>query len=151
LAVPEAAGVLGISADAVRSRIKRGTLRTVREGGRVFVVLVGTDRAQPTNRPRATSQPTDPSDDLREQVAYLREQLRREQEAHGEARRIIAGLVQRIPELEAPQEQPPETRESPETPSEGPEDASDRPAAPGPQTAPQRVTLRGLRWRIFGR
>jgi hypothetical protein len=90
---------LGISADAVRSRIKRGTLKTVREGGRVFVVLGGADRAQPTNRPGATDPPTD---DLREQVRYLREQLRREQEAHAEARRIIAGLVHRVPAIEAP-------------------------------------------------
>jgi hypothetical protein len=123
---------LGISADAVRSRIKRGTLTTVREGRRVFVVLGGAARAQPTNRPGATDQPTD---DLREQVRYLREQLRREQEAHAESRRIIAGLVQRVPAIEASQQEPPEAAETVE---EEPGRASPRPADAGPQTAPQR-------------
>jgi hypothetical protein len=132
---------LGISADAVRSRIKRDTLRTVREGGRVFVVLGGADRAQPTNRPGATDQPTD---DLREQVRYLREQLRREQEAHAEARRIIAGLVQRIPELEAPREA--EARETPETATAETEGTSPRSDAGGAQTAAKRPWWR----RMFG-
>ncbi len=141
LTVPEAAAALGISADAVRSRIKRDTLRTVREGGRVFVVLGGADRAQPTNRPGATDQPTD---DLREQVRYLREQLRREQEAHAEARRIIAGLVQRIPELEAPREA--EARETPETATAETEGTSPRSDAGGAQTAAKRPWWR----RMFG-
>ncbi len=148
LSVPEAAEALGITADAVRSRIKRGTLRTEREGGRVFVVLVGADRARPTNAQAATDQPTD---DLREQVRYLREQLRREQDAHAEARRIIAGLVQRIPELEAPREA--EARETPETATAETEGTSPRSDSPGPQRPaerPQSGTLRGLRRRILG-
>ena len=123
---------MGISADAVRSRIKRETLETVREGGRVFIVLGSPDRAQPTNRPGATDQPTD---DLREQVRYLREQLRREQEAHAEARRIIAGLVQRVPAIEAPapQEPPSDERGPHQTGGEGPQrgtapEGADRPA-----------------------
>jgi hypothetical protein len=41
-------------------------------------------------------------EELRDQVGYLREQLRREQDAHAEARRIIAALTQRIPETKAP-------------------------------------------------
>ncbi len=41
-------------------------------------------------------------EELRDQVGYLREQLRREQDAHAEARRIIAALTSRIPELEPP-------------------------------------------------
>jgi hypothetical protein len=48
MTVPEAADALGILQDAVRSRIKRGTLATVRDGGRVFVALGGAD--QPTNQ-----------------------------------------------------------------------------------------------------
>ncbi len=59
-------------------------------------------------------------DGLREQVAYLREQLRREQDAHRKAGRTIAGLVQRVPELEAaPQEQ----RDAPKTAEEEPDRA----------------------------
>jgi hypothetical protein len=45
-------------------------------------------------------------EELRDQVGYLREQLRREQDAHAEARRIIAALTARIPEHEAPSEPP---------------------------------------------
>ena len=41
-------------------------------------------------------------DELRRQNEYLRGQLDAERQAHSEARRIIGGLVQRIPELEAP-------------------------------------------------
>ena len=82
-----------------------------------------------------------------EQAAYLREQLRRKQEAHAEARRcadtLLARLMDRMPELEAPQE-PPGGRE---TGSEEPGDAPPRPDAPSPQTgAPRRPWWR----RVFG-
>ena len=50
-------------------------------------------------------------DSLKEQLAYLREQLNQEREANRENRRIIAGLVQRVPELEPVSE----SRESSET------------------------------------
>ena len=60
-------------------------------------------------------------DELREQVAsYIREQLRREQDAHAEARRTIAGLVQRVPELEAAAQQ---QRHAPKTVEEEPDRA----------------------------
>lgn len=147
--MPEAAEALGISADAVRSRIKRDTLETEREGGRVFVVLGATDQAQPTNAQDATDQPITgaAADDLREQIRYLREQLRREQDAHAEARRIIAGLVQRVPAIEAPQDQPPEARDAPETAREEPGDAPPRSNAPGPQEGAERRPW----WRrVFG-
>jgi hypothetical protein len=88
-------------------------------------------------------------DDLREQVRYLREQLRREQDAHAEARRIIAGLVQRVPAIEAPPEAPPETRGPPETTTTEPEGIAPRPDAPGPQASSER--RRSLWRRVFGR
>ena len=149
LTVPEAAEALGITADAVRSRIKRKTLKADREGGRVFVVLAGPDRARPTNAQAVTDQPTrgEAADDLREQVRYLRDQLRREQDAHAEARRIIAGLVQRVPAIDPPAEPPPSASGPPETGSEVPEDAAPRSDAPGPQTGAQRRPW----WRrVFG-
>jgi hypothetical protein len=57
--VAEAAALLGISAEAVRGRIRRGTLPVEREGGTVYVLLNRpvTDRP-PTNRVRPTDQPT---------------------------------------------------------------------------------------------
>jgi hypothetical protein len=63
-------------------------------------------------------------------VAVLREQLAAERQAHAEARRIIAGLVERIPpQLEAPTE----PRESPETVEEEPQRAEPRLATEGDQ------------------
>jgi hypothetical protein len=46
-------------------------------------------------------------------MRVLQEQLEAEREAHWEAKRIIAGLVQRIPEVEAASpERPPERLET---------------------------------------
>ena len=42
--------------------------------------------------------------ELRAHNDTLREQLKAERQAHAEARRFIAGLVERIPTIEAPQE-----------------------------------------------
>ena len=46
--------------------------------------------------------------ELRAHNTTLREQLEAEREANRENRRIIAALTSRIPELEAPQERPPD-------------------------------------------
>jgi hypothetical protein len=152
LTVAEAAEVLGITAEAVRSRIKRRTLHTIREGGTVYVVLSeatageATDRAQPVGgraRPGVGS-PIDRTDALIDalsgQVEDLREQLAAERQAHAEARRIIAGLVERIPAIEAP----PEATESPKTPSDH---APNTPGPPEPET-----TTEARPWwrRMFG-
>lgn len=120
--VADAARRLGLSAEAVRMRIKRGTLASEKVDGTVYVFLDADptrSNADPqrsiTDRP--TNQPTEQTalvDILHEQVAYLREQLDQEREANRENRRIIAGLVQRVPELE-PASEP---RESPETAAE---------------------------------
>ena len=126
--VAEAATLLGLSEEAVRSRLKRGTLRKekTREGTVVVVLGAGGSSlayGRPTNgidRP-TSGQPTDPSaqtelvEALRDQVSFLRQQLEQEREANRENRRIIAGLVQRVPELEAA----PEPRESLEKIPEG--------------------------------
>jgi hypothetical protein len=114
LTVAEAAEVLGITAEAVRSRIKRRTLHTIREGGTVYVVLSeatageATDRAQPVGdraRPGVNS-PIDRTDALIDalsgQVEDLREQLHSERQAHAEARRLLMAALERIPpQLEA--------------------------------------------------
>ena len=51
-------------------------------------------------------------DELRDRVGFLERQLETEQAASAELRRIVAGLVQRVPELEPAREAPPERRES---------------------------------------
>jgi hypothetical protein len=105
--VAEAADALGITVDAVRSRIKRGTIEHERKGVRVYVLL-GADEPRP-GHDQDTDQGGDqgttaPEDRTAELIATLQEQLQAERQAHAEARRIIAGLVERIPAIEAPQE-----------------------------------------------
>jgi len=105
LTVPEAAQALGISPEAVRNRLSRGTLDSAKEDGTVYVLLEA-DRARHAD---------DVSHDIPgdaealisakdETIHVLREQLEAEREASAELRRIVAGLVQRVPELEAPSE-----------------------------------------------
>jgi hypothetical protein len=110
--VGEAAQLLGITPEAVRARLYRGTLeREDGEDGTVYVRLYA-DQFQPHD-----AQSTDQSElvqSLQDQIGYLRTQLDTRTEELREHRRIIAALTQRIPELEAPSE----PRESPETATE---------------------------------
>jgi hypothetical protein len=122
--VTEAAGILGISTEATRQRIKRGTLPTERdEEGNVFVLFKrntgDSTRTDANGTDDGTSGGThtnaNRTDDKERLIEFLRDQLREEREANRENRRIIAGLVQRVPELEPA----PEYRESRETAPEG--------------------------------
>jgi small-conductance mechanosensitive channel len=72
---------------------------------------------------------------MQARIDDLREQLRREQDAHEQTRRLLGGALERIPAIEASQQEPPEAAETVE---EEPGRASPRPADAGPQTAPQR-------------
>jgi hypothetical protein len=95
-------------------RIKRGTLRSEKRGGRVHVLLgPGPNTEHTTDRT---------NDHIEELIATLREQLQAERQAHAEVRRLLAAALERIPPaIEAPQEarESPETAESP-GPSERP-------------------------------
>jgi hypothetical protein len=140
LTVPEASETLGISADAVRSRIKRGTLETVRKGGRVYIVVGG----ETTDRPSAQAQPTNrPGDErlyqeMSEHIRYLERQVEEEREARRRADTLLARLMDRIPELEAPQEarESPETVEGSEAEAERAEPRSDSPGLERPVERP---------------
>jgi hypothetical protein len=142
LSVPEAAEALGISGDAVRSRIKRGTLATVREGGRVFVVLGGSDR------PNAQAQPTSvPSEDrlyqeMQARIRYLESQVEEEREARRRADTLLARLMDRLPELEAPSSEA--TPGEPETAAQEPEREEPRSDIPGAQEGAQRPWWRRI-------
>jgi len=123
----EAAEVLGLSVDAVRKRVKRETLESEKEAdGRVYVFL---DTDLDAGAPRS---------DTDRLISTLEEQLRLEREAHAEARRIIAGLVERVPALEAPSE----ARDAREAPSD---------TAANTQTPPETPTEARPWWRkVFG-
>jgi excisionase family DNA binding protein len=146
LSVTEAADALGITVDAVRSRVKRGTIDHVRVGARVYVLL-GDDEPRP-GRDQHTDQRTDqgattPEDRSAELIATLREQLQAERQAHAEARRLLAAALERIPATEAPSDE----RESPRTVEEEPDRAE-------PHAATGEVQEGAQRWswwrRMFG-
>ncbi len=133
LTVAQAAAALGITEGAVRSRIKRGTLPTTREGGTVFVLLGGgTSQANQAPSPDVPTDQVPPElvEALRDQIRDLREQLEQANERDRENRRIIAALTQRIPEIEAPRE-PSGATDAPRAPSE----ATEQPGRVEPQPA----------------
>jgi excisionase family DNA binding protein len=129
--VEDAAKLLGITVDAVRKRIERGTLKSEKVEGTRFVFLDNDMTQQDYIR-------TSPGDDMTALVASLQDQIRYlRQEAEDwkeEARRkdhIIMSLTQRIPELEPTRESPSDAAESPVTASE--EEAKGQ-APPEPET-----------------
>ncbi len=96
----EAAALLDVSKDAVRMRVKRGTLRSEKgEDRRVYVWVNDAPDGDP-NPVRPESQ----VDAWRELVDELRDRVRSLEESNRENRRIIAALTQHIPELEPPSE-----------------------------------------------
>ncbi len=106
--VAEAARLLNLSAEAVRSRIQRGTLDSIKVDGTVYVLL---DADQPRQKVVQANDQTSLVESLQVLVqslqgeaAYLREQLGQERKANRENRRIIAALTQRIPQLPGPPE-----------------------------------------------
>ena len=149
LTVHDAARRLGISEDAVRMRVKRGTLPADKEGGRLYVLL----DIEPT-----TDRTDELIEELKDRVHRLEYQLDQEREARTEERRrqdtVIAQLsraneeqARTIRQLEAPAESPPAERESPQTTvEEEPEKAEPWPATVESQEGVQRPWWR----RVFG-
>jgi hypothetical protein len=155
--VREAAGELGITVEAVRGRIKRGTLGHHKDGGTVYVLLP-MDQAQPDPASRATSRQPDhdqTADDsrlvevLEEQNAYLREQLGEEREARRRADMLLARLTEanasmagQIQELTAPDQ----GTHGPESGAESEAGTSAPPERETPSSRPERSWWR----RFFG-
>jgi hypothetical protein len=142
LTVAEAAGALGISQDAVRKRITRGTIPHDRdESGRVHVYLSPSETVHKTDQDIAQDATSKTVQDayirsLKGQIAFLRGELERKDA-------ILLNLTERIPALEAPSE----ARELPETVEEEPERTGPRPATVESQETVQRPWWR----RVFGR
>jgi hypothetical protein len=134
LTVPEAAGQLAISQEAVRNRLSRGALRSVKENGSVYVLLEG-DRPRHTGD-RSTDRLPDMVrellEEMRVRVEDLQKKLEQANERDRENRRIIAASTQRIPELEAPpqsgSEAPPaQAGAEPWTSTVGPQEGAEKP------------------------
>ena len=175
--VAEAAEILGITAEAVRTRIKRGKLKSVKEPpdrtGTVYVLLQG-DQTRPNTDPSSqgqdqTADQTERRDELvaalREQVAYLQgvvatrdreleqrtEEIRRRDQALEREQQLTAMFATRLGELEAPTVEATEPREAAEGSGTNQEDPTPPPGEAQTTTEPpQDRGLRGLRRRILG-
>ena len=121
LTVANAAKFLGVSKQAIRQRIYRNTIPHRKDAdGNVYVRIT---EHNPENYDKTNGDSYAETlgitesvnyelvDELKDRISFLEHQLENEQRAHAELRRIIAGLVQRVPELEPV----PEPRESPDT------------------------------------
>jgi len=136
LTVTQAADALRISQDAVRKRIARGTIPHDRdESGRVYVYLDPSETVHKTDQDTASETVQDAYvRSLEDQIAFLRRELERKDA-------ILLNLTERIPQLEAPSQEP---RGAPETPS-GPGPSGTVP--PEPETGTERRPW----WRrVFG-
>ncbi len=104
ISVAQAANRLGITQDAVRKRIARGTIRHGKDHeGRIFVYLDTFESESKTDQDKGQDVGSTPVSDgdqdqytrsLEDQVDFLRRELERKDT-------IIMSLTQRIPELEA--------------------------------------------------
>jgi hypothetical protein len=147
LTVAQAAEALGVTVDAIRSRIKRRTIEHVRQDGRVYVILGGdqgetsTDQGDDQGADHSTKIDPDPRD-RDELVEELRDRVRALEEANRENRRIIAALTSRIPEIEP-------TRENPSDPRGSSESDEGAPYGTSPQEADESLHRRSSWWRRF--
>jgi len=146
LTVAEASEVLGVTVEAVRGRIKRGTLKHERDLGAVYVLLAA-DQSYDQPRPdddqtsdRSRSDSTELISAKDETISTLREQLRAERQAHAEARRLLAAALERIPAIQAPQGATESSHDADEQQGRG----EPRPDVPGAQEGVQRPWYR--RW-----
>jgi hypothetical protein len=126
----EAAEALGVSVEAIRKRVKRGTLRSEKgEDGRRYVYLDDApDASGPTTAREEGSALTG---ELRDRLRYVERQLEAERQAHAEARRLLAAALERIP----PAIEPPR---SPEMADDEQQGRGPVPNAGGPQEGTER-------------
>src|SRR5215207_1227087 len=146
--VAEAARILATTKQAIRQRIYRDTIGHRKDAeGTVYVHI--TEHNQETNAESygetlgdIGSLSRELVEELRARIESLEVQLDHERRANAEQRRLLAAALERIPELEAPRETPPEAREGDVTASE---EADKGAAAPGQQEPSQRRSW----WREF--
>lgn len=143
--VQVAASRLGVTEQAIRKRIKRGTIPADTEDGRVYVYL----DAASTGYGHVQDEVTNPASgalisEMQARIESLERSLEAEREANRENRRLLAAALERVPELEG--------TESPERQNSGARSDSEAPdrgtAPPERETGTQRRSL----WsRLLGR
>jgi len=157
--VIEAAKVLGVGTDAVRKRVARGTMEHERVDDTVYVWLDdGHDNGTTERRDGGTNGDgarlldayRDQLDAYKDQVGYLRSQLDQERRANDENRRLLAALIQRVPELEAGAS-PSAASEAHEDDAQEPTNGAGGPAHTASDVAAQNGSERVSWWRrVFG-
>ena len=148
--VHQAAEVLGITPEAVRSRIQRGTLAKEKGDDGTVYVRLNADQLRP-NADEHTDQSTFIGDETVDQsqlvermsseIEHLREILALRDEEIRRRDHLLAAALERIPAIEPP-DTPSEPREAPVTPSEEPHSTH---AHPDSQEPSQRRSW----WRAF--
>ena len=153
--VAEAAEVLGISAEAVCSRIRRGTIPVEWEGGTVYVLLDAPAEERTTGD--QTDDPIELISELRDRISSLERQMDEERESRRRTDTIIVQLTQantaltdRLRELEAPSQTIEGRLYEPAEAAVGPapgahEEPSERP------TEPRSLRSRWVTWRAPSR
>ena len=151
----QAARVLGLSVDAIRKRVQRGTIPYEKDpAGRVTILLDSPDAHStlPDDLQDSTGLRPDAErliaardelvEELQDQVAFLRRELEARTEEARRKDHIIMSLTQRVPELEPPRDEP----HAPETVSETAEGTDTPPDRGDRETGVQR---RSSWWRRF--
>ena len=154
VSVDEAARALGLSVDAVRKRVQRGTIEYEKgAAGRVRILLDSPNNASTLRdeRPDTTGQASalvaakdETIEELRDRVRRLERELDTRNEEIRRRDHLLAAALERMPALEAPQE----PRESP-TPS--PEASEGTTPQPGREEAEEPAQPRPWWRRIIGR
>jgi hypothetical protein len=150
VSVYEAADILGVTVDALRKRISRGSIPHERDDdGRVWVLMDAASKVHDIDQePYRTVSALEFIEEMRGRIDDLREQLAAERRANEENRRIIAALTQRIPEIEAPRGE----RESPTEPAGGADQVEARPAGGDAQEGTEQTRPQERSWwrKMFG-
>ena len=129
--VAQAAELLGLSAEAVRSRVQRGTLESEKIAGTVYVLLEETAQTRPNldeshakddTQANLIGDQTEFIGSLQGQIEWLRREVERKDT-------LLMTLMQRVPELDPVRPPASESREAPEAVSEG-TDEGDVPLEP---------------------
>jgi DNA-binding transcriptional MerR regulator len=116
LTVPDAAKLLGVTPEAIRQRIRRGTIEHEQdENGRYYVYTSSTEAVENNigNNVQNDSQALhDHIETLKRELELRNEELRRKDH-------LLAAALERIPAIESGPDPPPEATESRMTTSEG--------------------------------
>ena len=111
--VEEAAKLLGLSENAVRKRIERGTLRSEKVDDIRYVLLDGAIPQHALNMPTDISLMQAHLDSMQEQLSYLKAIIHTRDEEIRRKDHLLAATLERIPALEASPDGTSELSESP--------------------------------------